>query len=190
MQFNTRVIYSPKKLHFLFAKTDFWRTAEPIQMKFGTIMHWSKAHSGKLFSWRARQSRAFYTQKTCFLGSWKIMFFGNNFFFADVGESGQSKVCRASDARNFGTKFIGIEALWPRFCPDRKMTLCRPLFTLTDLQPFWLDRLSWFRCHSIRHRSDIGPCHRWFFDPGLPWPATARQTQKWSFLGVFGFFDN
>ena len=50
IQFNTRVIYSPKKLHFLFAKTDFWRTAEPIQMKFGTIIHWPKDHSGKLFS--------------------------------------------------------------------------------------------------------------------------------------------
>ena len=146
----------------------------------------SEIYFGDARVWRAR----FIREKRVFEGNRKSCFSGITFFFLDLGERGQSKVCNASNARNFGTKFVGIEALWPRFSPVRKMTLCRPLFTLTDLQPFWLDRLSWFRCHSIRHRSNIGPCHRWFFDPGPPWPATARQTQKWSFLGVFGFFDN
>ena len=191
IQLNTRVIYTLKKLALSPSKNILSRTAEPIVLKFCTKVYWPKALSGKLFLWRVRQPRASYARKTCFWGSRKSCFSWITFFFLDMEESGQSKVCRASDARNFGTKFVGIEAIWPRFSPDWKMTLCRPLFTLTDLQPFWPDRLSWFWCHSIRHhRSDICPYHSQFFDPGLPWPATARQTQKWSFLGVFGFFDN
>ena len=57
----------------------------------------------------------------------KALFKNNFFFFEDLEESGQSKVCRASDGRNFGTKYVGIEALWPRFYPDRKMTRSRPM---------------------------------------------------------------
>ena len=50
--------------------------------------------------------------KNVFLGVVKKrVFLQITFFFVDLRESGQSKVCRASDARNFGTKFVGIEAL-------------------------------------------------------------------------------
>ena len=81
-------------------------------MKFGTIMHWPKAHSGKLFS-DARVSRArFIRKKRVFGGSRKTCFSGITFFFVDLVESGQSKVCRASDARNFvPDRFVGIKAL-------------------------------------------------------------------------------
>ena len=60
----------------------------------------------------ARVCRArFIREKRVFEGSRKSCFSGITFFFVDLGESGQSKVCRASDARNFGTKIVGIEAL-------------------------------------------------------------------------------
>ena len=62
-------------------------------------------------------------EKRVFGGPRKSSFSGITFFFLDLVESGQSNVCSASNARNFGTKFVGIEALWPRFCPDRKKTL-------------------------------------------------------------------
>ena len=50
-------------------------------------------------------------EKRVFVGSQKSCFSGITFFLLIMGESGQSKVCRASDARNFGTKFVGIKAL-------------------------------------------------------------------------------
>ena len=53
----------------------------------------------------------FIREKHVFWGSRKSRFSGITFFSLDVGESGERKVCRASDARNFGTKFVGIEAL-------------------------------------------------------------------------------
>ena len=59
---------------------------------------------------RVRRTR-FIREKPVFGGSRKSCFSGITFFFLDEGESGQSKVCRASDARNFGTKYVGIEAL-------------------------------------------------------------------------------
>ena len=126
---------------------------------------------------RVRRVR-FIREKHVFGGSRKTCFVRITFFFVDLGESGQSKICSASDARNFGTKFIGIEASWPRFCPDRKFTRLGPILFSNDLQPFVVDGSSWFRCHSIRHRAGIGPSPRWFFDPGLPWPAMTRQSQK------------
>ena len=49
-------------------------------------------------------------EKLVFWGSLKTDFSGITFFFVNLEESGQSKVCRASDARNFDTKFVGIEA--------------------------------------------------------------------------------
>ena len=60
----------------------------------------------------ARVSRArFIREKRVFWGLEKSTFSRITFFFVDLEESGQSKVCRASDGRNFGTKFVGIEAL-------------------------------------------------------------------------------
>ena len=60
----------------------------------------------------ARVSRArFIPEKRVFRGVRKTCFSGITFFFVDLVESGQSKVCRASDARNFGTRFVGIKAL-------------------------------------------------------------------------------
>ena len=60
----------------------------------------------------ARVSRArFIHEKHVFGGLEKNTFSRITFFFVDLEESGQSKVCRASDARNFDTKFVGIEAL-------------------------------------------------------------------------------
>ena len=68
----------------------------------------------------ARVSRARHTCEKLFLGvvekrvvwgSQKTSFSGITFFYVDLVESGQSNVCRAFDARNFGTKFVGIEAL-------------------------------------------------------------------------------
>ena len=53
----------------------------------------------------------FIREKRVFGGPRKSRFSGITFFFVDLRESGQSKVCRAYDARNFGTKFVGIEAL-------------------------------------------------------------------------------
>ena len=60
----------------------------------------------------ARVSRArFIREKHVFGGSQKSCYSGITFFFVDFRKSGQSKVCRATDARNFVTKFVGIEAL-------------------------------------------------------------------------------
>ena len=53
----------------------------------------------------------FIREKHVFGGGRKTCFFRITFFFVDLRESGQSKVCRASDARNFGTIFLGSEAL-------------------------------------------------------------------------------
>ena len=53
----------------------------------------------------------FISEKRVFGGGEKSCFSGITFFFVDLGKSGQSKFCSASDARNFGTKFIGIKAL-------------------------------------------------------------------------------
>ena len=53
----------------------------------------------------------FIREKPVFGGGRKSCFSGITFFFVDLGESGQSNVCSAYDDRNFGTKFIGIEAL-------------------------------------------------------------------------------
>ena len=53
----------------------------------------------------------FIREKRVFGGSRKSHFSGITFFLVDLVESGQSKVCRASDARNFGIKFVGIEAI-------------------------------------------------------------------------------
>ena len=74
IQFNTRVIYTLKKLALSPSKNILSRTAEPIGLKFCTIMHWPKALSGKLFLWRVRQPRASYARKTCFWGSRKSCF--------------------------------------------------------------------------------------------------------------------
>ena len=60
----------------------------------------------------ARVCRArFIREKRVFGGGRKTCFFRITFFFVDLEESGQSKVCRASDGRNFGTIYVGIEAL-------------------------------------------------------------------------------
>ena len=59
---------------------------------------------------RVRRAR-FIREKRVFGGPEKSSFSGITFFLVDVVKSGQSKVCSASDAQNFGTKFIGIEAL-------------------------------------------------------------------------------
>ena len=53
----------------------------------------------------------FIREKRVFKGVQKTRFSGITFFLVNVVESGQSKVCRASYARNFGTKFVGIEAV-------------------------------------------------------------------------------
>ena len=62
---------------------------------------------GKLFICRARLIR----EKRVFGGPRKSRFSGITFFLVDLWDNGQSKICRASDARNFGTKIVGIEAL-------------------------------------------------------------------------------
>ena len=62
------------------------------------------------FDARVRRVR-FIREKHVFGGSRKTCFLRITFFLVNVGESGQSKVCRASDARNFVTKIFGIEAL-------------------------------------------------------------------------------
>ena len=63
--------------------------------------------------WRdacVRRAR-FISEKHVFGGLEKSTFSGITFFFVDLRESGQSKVYSASDARNFGTKIVGIEAI-------------------------------------------------------------------------------
>ena len=59
---------------------------------------------------RVRRAR-FIRKKRVFGGPEKTRSSGITFFFVDLGESGTSNVCSTSDARNFGTKFIGIQAL-------------------------------------------------------------------------------
>ena len=59
---------------------------------------------------RVRRAR-FIREKRVFGGLQKSGFSEITFFLVDLRESGQSKVCRASDARNFGTKFVGIEGV-------------------------------------------------------------------------------
>ena len=53
----------------------------------------------------------FIREKLVFGGGRKTCFLGITFFLVDMGESCQSNVSRAYDARNFGTKFVGIEAV-------------------------------------------------------------------------------
>ena len=145
----------------------------------------------QLFFCDARVSRArFIREKHVFGGGRKTRFSRITFFLVDLRESGQSKVCRASDTRNFDTKFVGIETVWPRFCPDRKFPRLGPIVFSNDLQLLWLGRLSWFWCQSTGKCPAECPSYRYESDPGPSWPAMARQTQKWPFLGVFGFFDN
>ena len=48
----------------------------------------------------------FIREKRVFESSRKTYFSGIIFFLVNMVESGQSKVCRASDPRNFGTKFV------------------------------------------------------------------------------------
>ena len=125
---------------------------------------------------------ASYARKTCFWGPEKSSFSSITFFLIDVVENGQSKVCSASDARNFGTKFVGIEGLWPRFSPDRKMTRSGPLFILYDLQLFWLGRSSWFRCQSTGKCPAECRSHRYERMPGLPdplWPVKLKNGYFW-----------
>ena len=96
-----------------------------------------------------------------------------------------SKVCRTSDARNFGSKLVGIGALWPRFSPDRKMTRSGPLFILYDLQLFWLGRSSWFRCQSTGKCPAECRSHRYERMPGLPdplWPVKLKNGYFWVFM--------
>ena len=148
-------------------------------------MLWPKAHREKLLAWRVRLPHAFYSRKTCFWGWSKTRFSGITFFLVDMEESGQSNVCRASDARNFGTKFVEIEALWPRLSPVRKLTRPGPINFPERLQLFWLDRLSWFWCHSIRHSPTWFPTIRNFLIPGFPgplWPAKLKNGHFWLFL--------
>ena len=59
---------------------------------------------------RVRRAR-FIREKRVFGGLEKSSFSGITFLLLILVGNGQSKVCRASDARNFGTKFVGIEAL-------------------------------------------------------------------------------
>ena len=125
IQYNTRVIYSRKKTSTFFL-------LKPISGERLNRSRWNLVHLCigprriQENCFRNVLSRAFYTRKTCCWGSRKSCFSWITFFFVDVGESGQSKVCSASDAWNFGTKFVGIEALWPRFWPDRKFTRLGP----------------------------------------------------------------
>ena len=53
----------------------------------------------------------FMREKRVFEGRRKSCFSGITFFLLNVRESGQSKISRASNTRNFGTKIVGIEAL-------------------------------------------------------------------------------
>ena len=59
---------------------------------------------------RVRRAR-FIREKHVFGGLEKSTFSGITFFFVDLRKSGQSKVCSATDARNFGTNFVGIEVI-------------------------------------------------------------------------------
>ena len=63
--------------------------------------------------------------------------------------------------------------------------------------PCWLARAAAFLAEPIelilvlidwKMFGDV-PSKTLFFDPGPSWPAMTRQTQKWPFLVVFGFFD-
>ena len=53
----------------------------------------------------------FIREKHVFGGGRKTRFSVITFFLLLVEGNGHSKVCRASDARNFGTKFVGIEGV-------------------------------------------------------------------------------
>ena len=59
---------------------------------------------------RVRRAR-FIREKRVFWGPEKSSFSGITFFLVNVVESSQRKVCRESDARNFATKFVGIEGI-------------------------------------------------------------------------------
>ena len=59
----------------------------------------------------ASVARVLYAKNEFLGGGRKRGFSAITFFLLLMGKIGQSKVCRASDARNFGTKFVGIEAL-------------------------------------------------------------------------------
>ena len=142
---------------------------------------------GKLFICRVRLPRAFYSRKTCFLGWLKNVFFANNFLLVDLRESGQSKVCRAYDARNFGTKFIGSKYFNPGKARSEKWPATDPPNFRLGCSIFgWADWVDFDVIRSGIVQLDFLPYE--IFWSRLPWPATARQTQKWSFLGSFWFF--
>ena len=50
-------------------------------------------------------------EKDVFWGPEKSCFSRITFFSVEIGESGQSKVCSASDEKFFGTNFVGIEGV-------------------------------------------------------------------------------
>ena len=74
-------------------------------------MLWPKAHEENYWHDACVSRTRFIREKHVFGGLEKITFSRITFFLVDLGESGQSKICRASDARNFGTKVVGIEAI-------------------------------------------------------------------------------
>ena len=53
----------------------------------------------------------FIREKRVFGDGRKTGFSAITFFLFLLGKSGQSKVCRASNARNFGTEFVGIKSI-------------------------------------------------------------------------------
>ena len=135
-------------------------------------------------------TRAFYSRKTCFWEFWKSTFSRITFFFVDVGKSGQSKVCSASDARNFATKFVGIEVLWPHKNPKSNYTAARTPCWLLGAIAFLAGLIELILC-GIRSEIVRGcALYRHFFDPGPPWPVMARQTQNQSFLFFLDFSAN
>ena len=140
-------------------KTDFWRTPDRLSWNLVRLC---------IDLWRIWENCSFVAR----------VLFAKNVFLG-------SKVCRTSDARNFGSKLVGIGALWPRFSPDRKMTRSGPLFILYDLQLFWLGRSSWFRCQSTGKCPAECRSHRYERMPGLPdplWPVKLKNGYFWVFM--------
>ena len=111
--------------------------------------------------WRAR----FIREKRVFGGGRKLCFLQITFFFVNCGESSQSKVCSASDARNFGTKMVGIEALWPCQKPESNYTTTRT--------PLYLDKAAAFLAGPIEL---ISVPIDWNMSCGVPFP----YVRKWS----------
>ena len=127
---------------------------------------------------RARHTR----EKRVFGGSQKSCFSKITFFLVDMRENSQSKVCSASDARNFGTKFVGIEALWPRQKPESSYTTTRTYHSVHWPTAFLNGRIELISVPiNCKMFGDV-PSKTLFFDPGPCWPAMARQTQKTAFF--------